>query len=176
MRKVIQSIGFLLILSFPLQVFPAVNFLGRDLNNEAVSRLDHNDKAVVVGLWASWCPHCVDELNLLESIQRAYGDDVFVVAVSYDETKRQIQKALKHQIKDLSITLTTDKGLRVRRSLGSPKSVPRMYLLNNDGEIIYRARGYSDCVAEELVGAINQFIEEGKYEQTTEAPCCEDDA
>lgn len=66
-------------------------------SNEEKTLADYQGKVVVLNLWATWCPPCLEEMESLNQLQRTYGDDLVVVAIS-DEPRQSIQKFEQNQI------------------------------------------------------------------------------
>jgi thiol-disulfide isomerase/thioredoxin len=40
---------------------------------------------MIVSLWASWCPNCVDEMPLFERFHQEYGDRVGLIGLDYQD-------------------------------------------------------------------------------------------
>ena len=73
-----------LIVLDPAPVQPVGSFA--DIDGNPVSLADFRGKVVVVNLWATWCPPCVEEMPTLAALQTARGGEDFVVlAVSVDQ-------------------------------------------------------------------------------------------
>lgn len=57
---------------------------------------DFKDQAVVINLWATWCPPCVREMPLLEQAVQDWPDVVFL-AVNQGEDVQQVRQFLDKQ-------------------------------------------------------------------------------
>ena len=70
---------------------PAPTFRFRTVEGNVEKTLDdYAGKVVLLNLWATWCPPCLDEIPELNRFQQKYADDVAVVAVS-DEPRQTIR-------------------------------------------------------------------------------------
>ena len=70
---------------------PAPPFRFRTVGSNVEKSLsDYAGKVVLLNLWATWCPPCLDEIPELNRFQQKYAGDVAVVAVS-DEPRQTIQ-------------------------------------------------------------------------------------
>ena len=62
---------------------PELSFVGGELN--AVVLSDFRGRTVLLNLWATWCPPCVEEMPMLDALQATLGGPDFeVVALSVD--------------------------------------------------------------------------------------------
>ena len=69
---------------------PAPDFSFPRLDGKKVSLSDHKGKVVLVNIWATWCPPCVDEMPSMEKLYRKFKEQDFVIlAVSIDESGRK---------------------------------------------------------------------------------------
>lgn len=60
---------------------------------------DYRGKVVVLNLWATWCPPCLDELPELNRLQEVYGPDGLVVVTISDERRETIQRFEREELK-----------------------------------------------------------------------------
>ena len=56
--------------------------------------LDFKQKEIVVVFWASWCPHCMEELPKLQEWSKSHPETL-VLAVSLDSDYTTFQEAIK---------------------------------------------------------------------------------
>lgn len=68
-------------------------------SNEQRSLSDFKGKVVLLNLWATWCPPCLDELPELNRLQQAYGSEGLVVVTISDERRETIQRFEREQLK-----------------------------------------------------------------------------
>ena len=65
---------------------PAPDFTFPGLDGKMVSLSDYKGKVVLVNIWATWCPPCVDEMPSMEKLYRKFkGENFEILAVSIDE-------------------------------------------------------------------------------------------
>lgn len=93
-------------------------------------------KKTIVAFYASWCPDCIKELNVLNEIKNEKLNDVDVLAIT-DETIEKLN-AFKNK-KQFPFTF-----LKLTKSFNELKifSIPTVYLLNTKGEVVYQKVGY----------------------------------
>lgn len=52
---------------------------------------DYRGQVVVLNLWATWCPPCLDELPTLDRLHRSYRDQGLTVIALSDESRQHLQ-------------------------------------------------------------------------------------
>lgn len=76
---------------------PALRF--RLVESDQEKRLgDYRGKVVLLNLWATWCPPCLDELPELNRLQDRYGPDGLVVVTISDERRETIQRFEREEV------------------------------------------------------------------------------
>lgn len=123
---------------------PPLHF--RLVENDEEKRLsDYRGKVVLLNLWATWCPPCLDELPELNRLQEAYGWDGLVVVTISDERRETIQRFEREELplKTVSGYLPPD------REWPAPydrvlDSRPMSFVIDRDGRIQTLWRGAAD--------------------------------
>jgi thiol-disulfide isomerase/thioredoxin len=54
-------------------------FSGRLTGGESAKLSDYRGKVVLIDFWATWCEPCLEEMPVLESLQRKFGGQAFSV-------------------------------------------------------------------------------------------------
>lgn len=73
------------------QVAPELRFRTVE-SNEEQSISEFRGRVVLLNLWATWCPPCLDELPQLNKLQEEYGDRGVVVVTISDERPQTIRR------------------------------------------------------------------------------------
>ena len=133
------------------------SYLGIDRSGEEIQLSDMKGKVVVATFWATWCPPCMKEMQILEGIQRQVGKDKLeIVAINFKQSKK-IYRKIKRVLKDLQITLTHDKKGRISKKY-NVNSLPHMFIINKQGEIAHIHIGYSEAKLPQLIAELNGLI------------------
>jgi len=115
---------------------------------------DYEGKVVVLAFWATWCRPCIEEFPYLVSIQnQATEEHVRVVAVSWNESKRIVRRAIR-QLPDTGFVYAMDRRGRYGDALGV-ESIPHTIVIGPDGLVKYQNIGFSETSIMSLVDAIN---------------------
>jgi thiol-disulfide isomerase/thioredoxin len=131
--------------------------LGKTTSGTRVSFNEFQGKILVVNFWGTFCPPCIDELPLLESLQRAYGKRIHVVAVNFWESKYTVE-TFERKNPDLNITVLIDSRHKVARRF-HVKEIPATFLFDTDGSLVWKKTGYTKASVNDLISEINKLLE-----------------
>jgi peroxiredoxin len=119
----------------PQQGFLAPDFELKTLTGETVKLSDLRGQAVLVNLWATWCPPCREEMPAINKIYNEYKDEGFVVLaidMTYQDDPTAIQPFVEKY--GLSFPILLDESGTVGKAY-QLKSLPSSYFINRDGII-----------------------------------------
>lgn len=90
-------------------------------------------KRAVVIFWATWCPHCREQLQILhEKKQALEAKDIVIIPVNIGEGKAQIQRFLKDKGYDLDVFMDEDSSVaEMYQVLG----IPTVVFIGKDGKV-----------------------------------------
>jgi len=132
---------------------PAPNFTLPGLDGKMVSLNDYKGKVVLLNIWATWCPPCVDEMPSMEKLHQELKSEAFeILAVSLDVlgAKEVIPFMKKHKLSFPALTDT--KG--AIKSLYQTTGVPESFIIDKDGIVVEKIMGPRDWATP---GAIRYF-------------------
>lgn len=111
-----------------------------DYKGNTVTEKDFAGKIMVVNSWAVWCPFCVKELDDFAELQKAFPDEVVVVAINRSES---LEKA-KGFTDDLGLssayTYLIDPDDSFYESIGG-FAMPETLFVDTEGNIRIHKRG-----------------------------------
>lgn len=130
--------------------------LGITRDGDPVETTQFTGKVLVVTFWASWCGPCLQELPMLEGIQRVAGKDrVQVVAVNIEE--RDTFRRVHSRLSTLSLLLAHDYNKASREAYGV-KGIPHMLIIGRDGRVLKMHRGYGEKSLDAIIAEINAAL------------------
>lgn len=140
-----------------LQTKKMINFKLQDLQGKNVELKSFLGKGlIVIDFWATWCAPCLKELPELSKLQKKY-DDIQVIAISVDKSRKinQVKREVKsHHYKFLTLI---DKGGIYQKKMNI-KNIPQIFLLDKDGNIVYRHEGYKQGDIKHLEEKIKKML------------------
>ena len=110
-------------------------------------------KKVIVSFYASWCPACREELEVLNKIQEQKLGGIEILAITDEGIEKLMDFKQKKQYPFTFLTLNAPFS-----TIGI-NSIPMTYLLNTKGEIVYNKLGYiewdDEATLEHLTGLMD---------------------
>jgi len=119
----------------PQQGFLAPDFELRTPAGETVKLSDLRGQAVLVNLWATWCPPCRAEMQAIETVYNEYKDQGFTVLavnMTYQDNPLDIMPFVEEQGLTFPILLDETGEMAGAYQL---KSLPSSYFIDREGMI-----------------------------------------
>jgi cytochrome c biogenesis protein CcmG/thiol:disulfide interchange protein DsbE len=143
----------------PLRVGqPAPDFTLPGLDGKMVSLSDYRGHVVLVNVWATWCPPCVDEMPSMEKLYRELkGENFEILAVSIDALgKKAVAPFMKKY--NLSFPALMDPDGTIK-TLFQTTGVPESFIINQEGILIEKVIGPKDWATPPLVGFFRNLLQ-----------------
>ena len=119
----------------PQKGFLAPNFELKTLEGETIRLSELRGQAVLVNLWATWCPPCRAEMKTLETVYNDYKDrgfTILAVNMTYQDDPLAVMPFVENQ--GLTYPILLDKTGDVAKAY-QLKSLPSSFFINRDGTI-----------------------------------------
>ena len=114
-------------------------------------------RVIVVSIWATWCKPCRSELPRIEKeILEPHRNDVAVVAFARGETAERVRDF--NRSANLTLTMVADPQKQITRRFGGDAPIPRTFVVNRDGVIVYQGLGYSEKRFKALEDAVEREL------------------
>lgn len=133
----------------------------KDLRGNEFKWNQFKDKVVVVNVWATWCPYCVEELPGLARLYKKFADNPDVIFIFYsDESYAKLKRFNDKNKPGIPICYSKSgtfppKADNDKRGGGS---IPATYIIGKDGQEIYYCLGNADWDDDKTVELINKLL------------------
>jgi thiol-disulfide isomerase/thioredoxin len=120
-------------------VAPSIQVEKLEILNEDTTKFEISSlkgKKVIISFYASWCPNCLEELEILNSIKNEKLNDIEILAITDESMEKLTSFKNKKQYPFTFLKLNASFP-----EIGIA-SIPTTYLLNTKGEIVYNKVGY----------------------------------
>ncbi len=128
---------------------PAPNFEFPGLDGKMVRLSDYRGKVVLVNIWATWCPPCIEEMPSMEKLYNELHRENFeILAVSIDavgiEAVGPFIKAYK-----LTFPALIDREGTIRNSYRTT-GVPESFIIDREGILVKKIIGPLNWASPEI--------------------------
>jgi peroxiredoxin len=133
----------------------APEFQVKTLDGKNFDLKDMKGKVVLVNFFASWCGPCMQEMpHLQKEIWTRFKDKNFtMVAIDRGEKEEAVKALQQKRAFEFPIACDTNKAVY---SKFATKYIPRNYLINAKGIVVFQAAGFEEADFKKLVTAIEQ--------------------
>ena len=141
----------------PGQGVPAPDFTLPGLDGQMVSLADYRGKVVLLNIWATWCPPCLEEMPSMEKLyQELKGEGFEILAVSIDESGAQGVLAFMKKHKLSFPVLTDSKG--TIKNLYRTTGVPESFIIDKDGVLVEKVIGPRDWAIPDAIRFFRNLV------------------
>lgn len=143
-----------------LTMLPAANeeqIAFQDTRGKSLTLKDFAGTPVVMNLWASWCPPCVEELPLLAQLHERYGDKLHVIAISVDAEGHKQTDAFFSKNAIPHPPIYWDEGMKLFSYL-KIQGLPTTFVLNAEGQTIAKMERKIEKDDKELTELLERLV------------------
>ena len=136
---------------------PAPDFTLSSIDGQTVSLADYRGKVVLLNIWATWCPPCVEEMPSMEKLHQTIDRESFkILAVSIDTSG---EKTVNPFMKKHKLTFTTliDTEGTIKKQYQTT-GVPESFIIDKNGMIVEKVVGPADWAAPQVVDYFQKLI------------------
>lgn len=135
----------------------APDFTVTMLDGRVIKLSELRGNVVMVCFWATWCPPCRQELaHLQEGVIDVFAGEKFVVLpISRGEERKVVEKFITDNGYKFGVGLDSDRAIY---DLYASNYIPRTFIVDKQGKVVYRNAGYDEVIAQEVNDAIRQAL------------------
>ena len=136
---------------------PAPNFTLPNLDNKMISLADYKGKVVLLNIWATWCPPCVEEMPSMEKLYQTFkGQDFEILAVSIDVTgAKDVAPFMKKYKLNFPALLDPKGSIKV---LYQTTGVPESFIIDKQGILVEKVIGARDWANPKFISFFQNLI------------------
>ena len=138
----------------------APDFVVDMLDGQKIKLKDLKGKVVLLNFWATWCAPCMKELyEFPDKIIKPFASNNFVLLpVSRGEQEDVVRKKMeKLKTKGIVFNAGLDPNQDIYKQFATD-FIPRNFLIDQNGKVVYTSIGYSEEKLNELVEMINELL------------------
>lgn len=135
----------------------APDFTVTMLDGREIKLSELRGNVVMVCFWATWCPPCRQELAHLQEgvIDQFEGEKFVVLPISRGENRDVVEKFITDNKYTFGVGLDSDRAIY---DLYASNFIPRTFIINKYGKVVYCNAGYNETIAEEVNAAIKKAL------------------
>lgn len=124
-----------------------------DLRQPWKNKIQH---VVIISFFATWCQPCMKEISELENVVANFKDkELKVFLIDLKEEKSVVQKFVTE--KKFQSPVLLDKYGVVAQNYGV-SSLPRLFVIDREGKIVWKTTGYQENIAKELTAILKTLL------------------
>ena len=127
------------------------------LNGEKITvPNDYKGKALLVNFWATWCPHCVEEIPSMNRALEALDAERFaMISISYKDSKATLEEFVKKVDVDFPILMDLDGQVSKDWKVFA---YPSSFLIDANGKIQYSINAGAIWDAPEMLEKLREVM------------------
>lgn len=146
----------------------APNFTARDLSGNPVSLADLRGEVVLLNIWATWCPPCIEEMPSMQRLHDQLGPEgLKVVAVSVDAAAGARDASgnpggnVAAFVDELGLTFTIwhDPSGEIQRAYRA-SAVPESFVIDRSGLITRKVMGATEWDSPASIESFRRLLQQ----------------
>jgi peroxiredoxin len=144
----------------PIKIgLPAPDFKFPGIDGKMVKLSDYRGKVVLVNIWATWCPSCVDEMPSMEKLYRKLQGEKFeILAVSIDSLGATAVAPFMKKYQ-LTFPALIDSAGAIRMAYRTT-GVPESFIVDKNGILVKKIIGPLDWTRPDALRYFRDLIQE----------------
>ena len=130
------------------------------LEGGEVDLQSYRGRIVLVNIWATWCPPCVEEMPSLERLHRTLaGEGLVVLGVSVDDDGAALQSFVRRA--GVTFPILRDPGRRGPSAAWRTTGYPETFIVDGSGRIVRKIVGPASWDTPEAIAWFRGLLKPG---------------
>jgi peroxiredoxin len=130
-----------------------------DSQGKSHSLSEYRGKVVLMDFWGTWCVPCWKTMPFIQSLHEKFKDrGVEVFGISIIDKEGDPVGFMKRKGYTYNLLLNGDNVAELYKAV----TLPTLYVIGVNGEIIHAEYGYRDSAKEELISVIEEYLKKQK--------------
>jgi thiol-disulfide isomerase/thioredoxin len=132
----------------------------KEVDGEELALSSLKGKVIVLSFWATWCEPCVEEFPSLVKLMDAFPEDVVLVAISHDETEKEVKEFISafQGFRD-NLILTMDENKALSQAFGVDR-LPEGFIFDQQGKLRKKIIGIQDWATPNAIAFFKMLTSE----------------
>ena len=138
------------------QQVPEFSFTNKD--GKSIKLSDYKGKVILINFFATWCGPCMKEMPFIQKDlwEKLKNNDKFIIlSFGRDHSQEEVNKFI--ETKKFTFPIFADKRKSIY-NLFATKYIPRNYLIDSNGTVIYASTGFTTDDFAKLVNQIDVLL------------------
>jgi peroxiredoxin len=138
------------------QQVPEFSFTNKE--GKTIKLTDYKGKVILINFFATWCGPCMKEMPFIQKDlwEKLKNNDKFIIlSFGRDHSQEEVNKFI--EAKKFTFPIFADKG-KLIYNLFATKYIPRNYLIDSNGTVIYASTGFTTDDFTKLVNQIDVLL------------------
>jgi peroxiredoxin len=127
------------------------------MDGEDYSSSELEGKVVLINFFATWCPPCRKELPFVKKdiwTKYKYNEDFVLLIISREEKPEKVIPFVEKENYPMPFYSDIDRSCYKQFA---HQFIPRNYLFNKEGKLIYQSRGFKELDFKEMLAKIEDL-------------------
>lgn len=106
-----------------------------DINGQAISLKQYQEKTIFINFWATWCKPCIQEMPSINEAQKILKNEEVIFLMASNESIEQIEEFKKnHEYNFDYVRIENSEEMNVQ-------ILPATYIFNSKGNLVFSEAG-----------------------------------
>ncbi|HOG19265.1 MAG TPA: TlpA disulfide reductase family protein [Salinivirgaceae bacterium] len=134
----------------------APTFTVRTIDGKVIDVDKLKGKVILVNFFATWCRPCMEEMPHINLLKQKYSDDELVI-ISIGREHQIGELEIFNRNKKFSFSIAADPDRKIY-NMYAEKMIPRNYIINKKGILIYQGSGFTLDSFNQMVKVIEKEL------------------